>query len=161
MVQIVLFVLLATGWMLFGMIKPEKALFFLGEKRTRLLVFVVWMGALFVAGGALYETEPFNGSEQAEKTSAVEKTKAAPEEKPKPKAKPEPKVTYANYQRVKNGMSYAEVTAILGEPDQEMARNKIAGHTNAMYMWKGSFGANMNPMFQNGEMIQKAQFGLE
>lgn len=30
-----------------------------------------------------------------------------------------------------------------------------------MYQWGGGFGANMNAIFQNGKLVQKAQFGLK
>jgi len=69
----------------------------------------------------------------------------------------------ANYNRIKNGMSYEKVVAILGEQGVEMSSNDIGGYKTVMYMWKaGGFSAgNMNAMFQNGSLIQKAQFGLE
>jgi len=72
-------------------------------------------------------------------------------------------VNMANYNRIKNGMSYEKVVAILGEQGVEMSSNDIGGYKTVMYMWKaGGFSAgNMNAMFQNGSLIQKAQFGLE
>jgi hypothetical protein len=70
-------------------------------------------------------------------------------------------VSYANYQRLSEGMSYAQVVAILGSSGKELSRSDIAGQTTVMYGWDGSgFGANMNAMFQNDKLITKAQFGL-
>jgi len=72
-------------------------------------------------------------------------------------------VNMTNYNRIKTGMSYDEVVAILGEQGTEMSSNDIGGYKNVMYMWKaGGFSVgNMNAMFQNGGLIQKAQFGLK
>lgn len=75
---------------------------------------------------------------------------------------PKPGVTLANYLRLDTGMSYADVVAILGKSGTEMSSNEIAGTRTVMYQWEGrSSGANMNAMFQNDKMIQKAQFGLK
>lgn len=81
---------------------------------------------------------------------------------PAPAPRPaEPEVTMANYDRLRTGMTYRQVTAIVGPPDEEMARSEVAGYETVMYSWRqGMFGANMNVMFQNGRLVQKAQFGL-
>lgn len=72
-------------------------------------------------------------------------------------------VNLANFNRIQNGMTYEEVVAILGEEGTVMSETDIAGFKTVMYQWfgTGSLGANMNAMFQNGAMIQKAQFGLK
>lgn len=71
-----------------------------------------------------------------------------------------PHLSMDGYNNLENGMTYKQVTAIIGEPSQEMSRSELAGMETVMYMWEGSLGANMNAMFQNGKLIQKAQFGL-
>ncbi len=71
-------------------------------------------------------------------------------------------VTMAQYEQVKTRMSYADVIAILGTPDQELSRSEIGGINTVMYMWKGtSLGGNMNVMLQDGYVVNKAQFGLK
>lgn len=72
-------------------------------------------------------------------------------------------VTLANFNKLQSGMSYEEVVAILGEEGTVLSQTDIAGFSTVMYQWfgEGSLGANMNAMFQNGEMVSKAQFGLE
>lgn len=80
---------------------------------------------------------------------------------------PEPQnqtgVNMENYTRIQTGMSYEEVVAILGKEGEEISSNDIAGYRNIMYKWNddSGFGANMNAMFQNGKLVQKAQFGLK
>ncbi|CRI63947.1 conserved membrane hypothetical protein [Thiocapsa sp. KS1] len=70
-------------------------------------------------------------------------------------------VTLSQYSRVETGMSYDQVIKILGRPDQELSRSEMAGYVTVMYMWRGvTAGANMNAMFQNDALINKAQFGL-
>lgn len=72
-------------------------------------------------------------------------------------------VNMENYSKIQTGMSYEEVVAILGKQGEEMSSNDIGGYRTIMYKWDGDtgFGANMNAMFQNGKLIQKAQFGLK
>jgi hypothetical protein len=70
-------------------------------------------------------------------------------------------LTLAKYNRLKTGMSYSEAVRILGAPGEELSRSEVAGYTTVMYQWSGRFGANMNAMFQNGELVSKAQFGLK
>jgi hypothetical protein len=84
-----------------------------------------------------------------------------------PSSTPEPAdtsgVNMENYGKLQTGMTYEEVVAILGKQGEEMSSNDIGGYTTVMYKWDGDtgFGANMNAMFQNGKLIQKAQFGLK
>jgi Domain of Unknown Function with PDB structure (DUF3862) len=71
-------------------------------------------------------------------------------------------VTMEKDSRVEPGMTYDQVVKILGPPDQELSRSDMAGMTTVMYMWNGtSVGGNMNAMFQNGKLVNKAQFGLK
>lgn len=69
-------------------------------------------------------------------------------------------LTMAKYQQIREGMTYREAVEILGAEGTELSSSDVAGHRTVMYMWEGSGGANMNAMFQNGRLIQKAQFGL-
>ncbi len=70
-------------------------------------------------------------------------------------------VTMDQYLKVEPGMTYEQVVGILGAPDQELSRSDMAGYVTVVYMWEGkSLGANMNAMFQNDQLVNKAQFGL-
>lgn len=71
-----------------------------------------------------------------------------------------PVVTQAEFGQIQNGMSYADVQSLIGAPGEEMSRTDLAGITTVMYQWMNKNGSNMNAMFQNGKLIQKAQFGL-
>lgn len=77
---------------------------------------------------------------------------------------PTEEVTLATFNRIQTGMSFKEVTDILGPPDQLLSENNIGGVSNKMYQWdadSGGFGANMNAIFQDDKLVQKAQFGLK
>ena len=76
-------------------------------------------------------------------------------------------VTLSDYVQIDNGMSYSQVVAIIGDPGVEMARNRMDGVAGVMasldtvmYVWQNPNGSNMNAMFQNDRLVQKAQFGL-
>jgi len=69
-------------------------------------------------------------------------------------------VTLAEYHKIEDGMSYQQVVNIIGEPGKELSRSDIAGYTTVMYSWSNSGGSNMNAMFQNDKLVNKAQFGL-
>ena len=71
-----------------------------------------------------------------------------------------PVVTLAEYEQIRNGMSYSEVRSIIGESGQELSRSDLAGYTTVMYSWANSNGSNMNAMFQNDKLVNKAQLGL-
>lgn len=71
-------------------------------------------------------------------------------------------VTKAQYQALRDGISYRQAVQILGCEGEEMSSSEIAGYKTVMYMWEGEgFGGNMDAMFQNDAMVSKAQFGLK
>lgn len=75
----------------------------------------------------------------------------------------EPTMTAAEFAQLETGMSYSEVAEIVGGEGEVMSESEMAGTRTVMYSWEGegSMGANANAMFQNDELINKAQFGLE
>ena len=77
-------------------------------------------------------------------------------------------VTFDDYQQIQIGMSYRQVVAIIGVGGEELSRNQIDGIpgvmqpvATVMYQWVNGHGSNMNAMFQNNRLINKAQFGLK
>lgn len=85
---------------------------------------------------------------------------AEPEAEPEPVN--DPRITASEFAALRTGMSHAEVEQIVGSPGELMSENEMAGIRTFMVQWEGDggFGANANAMFQDGKLIQKAQFGL-
>ena len=95
-------------------------------------------------------------------TSTADRVKATPPPKPTAtRSEPESGVTLANFQRLKNGMTYSEVVRVIGAEGELLSESEFAGTTTEMYQWKAGMMANMNAIFQNGKMVSKAQFGLD
>nr|DAN07494.1 MAG TPA: zinc-ribbon domain protein [Caudoviricetes sp.] len=72
-------------------------------------------------------------------------------------------ITLAEFNRIEAGMRYEEVTEIIGSFGAEQARSEIAGYQSVIIAWdgNGSVGANANVTFSNGQVIAKAQIGLQ
>lgn len=77
-------------------------------------------------------------------------------------------VSKAEYDQISEGMSESDVDKIVGETGTEIASNKIDGVPGVIdsistksCSWQNSDGSNMNAIFQNGKLMQKAQFGLK
>ena len=71
-------------------------------------------------------------------------------------------VSLAEFNKVNTGMTYAQVSQLLGSGGTENSRTDIGGTTTVMYTWQGSgFASNMNAMFQDDKLVSKAQFGLK
>lgn len=75
----------------------------------------------------------------------------------------DPGISMAEFSRIQSGMSYEQATEIIGGPGEVISESDMAGYRTVMFQYEGErgFGANANLMFQNGKMIQKAQFGLQ
>ncbi|MCL4837057.1 MAG: zinc-ribbon domain-containing protein [Thermoanaerobaculia bacterium] len=71
-----------------------------------------------------------------------------------------PVVTRAEYDQLREGMTYEEAVRIVGARGDEQSRSDLAGLTTVMYSWMNDNGSNMNAMFQNNRLVTKAQFGL-
>lgn len=68
------------------------------------------------------------------------------------------KLTRENYNRIRSGMSRAEVFAFLG-PGEPVSEVNVGGFHTVVYIWRSGF-ANCNVTFQNGQVVGKAQAGL-
>ena len=71
-----------------------------------------------------------------------------------------PVVTIEKFNKIKDGMAYWEVRSIIGTDGEKLSESVFSGITTVMYSWSNSNGSNMNAMFQDGKLINKAQFGL-
>jgi len=56
-------------------------------------------------------------------------------------------------------MSYDEVARIIGASGELHSSSDMAGYRTVVYSWVNPNGSNMNAMFQNGRLVNKAQFG--
>lgn len=101
-------------------------------------------------------------SDSSKPTASAPKTttESTPARTPEP-PKPETGVTQANFQKLKTGMTYADVVEILGAEGELISETDIGGFKTEMYVWKAGFMANMNATFQRGKLVSKAQLGLE
>ena len=63
------------------------------------------------------------------------------------------KITQENFDKIKTGMTLAEVKAILGEPADSSSID-VAVFAGATAMWKGE-GVTINIQFVNGKVIAK------
>ena len=101
----------------------------------------------------------------------VEPTASEPVEQVESKPAPvkvkknNPGISKAEFEAIKDGMSYDEVVKIVGGPGELLAESGKPGeelHT-VSYMFKGEkgIGANANVMFQGDKMNMKAQAGLK
>lgn len=70
-------------------------------------------------------------------------------------------VTLSEFYQISEGMDYEEVVSIIGTNGQVQSSSYLAGIQTIMYAWMNSDGSNMNAIFQNNKLVQKAQFGLQ
>lgn len=143
-------------WSVVGLIRPAW-----GRLPGRAAALGIWLlsVALFVAGSAMLPDAPDTGLRNTQPAERSQATGSQRQSAPRA----DRTVTAAEYARLATGMTYRQAVEIIGFEGEELSRSEIAGITTVMYQWTnpGFSGANMNAMFQDGGLIQKAQFGLE
>lgn len=144
-------------WAVVGLIRPAW-----GRLPGRAAAVGVWVLSvvLLVAGSAMLPDIPDTSPRS---TQPTERPQATTSRQAAPPPRADRTVTAAEYARLTTGMTYRQAVEIIGFEGEELSRSEIAGITTVMYQWtnRGFSGANMNAMFQDGRLIQKAQFGLE
>jgi hypothetical protein len=70
-------------------------------------------------------------------------------------------VTKAEYEQVQPGMTYEQVTAIVGDPGSQSQQQEYAGIKTEAWVWQNPGGPNMVAMFTNGKLVNKTQIGLQ
>lgn len=73
-------------------------------------------------------------------------------------------VTVANFNRLQNGMTYAEVVKILGKEGNRESVMESGGMKIEMYKWVASedgSDARLDAFFKNGKLDKKSQFALK
>jgi hypothetical protein len=89
---------------------------------------------------------------------------APPTAKPTAAPTPDTSLTVTKFNAIQNGMSYEQVKQIMGSAGTLQVDSSVAGYTGQIYEWKetGFLTAKVvTVQFQNGAVIQKAQFGLD
>lgn len=70
-------------------------------------------------------------------------------------------ITEEKYDSIQTGMTYEEVIDIIGENGTSISESEIAGIKTVIYEWTSSEGwGNANITFQDGKVVNKAQFGI-
>jgi len=79
--------------------------------------------------------------------------------------KNQPDITMAEFNQIKNGMAYEQVTSIIGGPGEMMVETGTPGDPlyTVKYQFKGEGIINSNAQltFQSGKLNTKAQMGLK
>jgi hypothetical protein len=71
-----------------------------------------------------------------------------------------PQMNAAAYAKIQMGMTYDEVVAIVGSPNEELSRSELGGITTVMYIWRAGLLGNAQIMFQDDKAVTKTQAGL-
>lgn len=102
------------------------------------------------------QTEPAGGSSTPSTTQPTNGDSEAPKKV---------KITKEQYDKISNGMSYEEVTDIIGGEGEVITESGEKGSDlyaiGVMYEGEGSIGANANFIFVGDKLQTKAQLGLE
>ena len=71
-------------------------------------------------------------------------------------------LTYSNYTKIKNGMSYSQVVEILDNNQGVLdTSSSYGGYTLSYYTWSNSSGTKFIIVgFENGGVCSKSQYGL-
>jgi hypothetical protein len=104
-----------------------------------------------------------NAIQQQQSTTTEPATaQAAPAPAPAPApATVKQGVTLAQFNQLHDGMTYTQAVAVLGFDGELISESTFGGIRTAWYQWNGTtFLGNMNAMFQNDALIQRAQLGL-
>lgn len=72
-----------------------------------------------------------------------------------------PAVTLAQFEQLREGMTYEEVQRVMGSPGVYGGFTAIVGHVSESYLWRGRTpGSTVSAIFSQGRMTTKMQFGL-
>ena len=134
---------------------------------------VVWTVFAVIMMINVATTSPQNEAPSVTDVPAVssEATTKAPE-KTEQSTEPEtqtndPDMTLEEFNAIQTGMSYDEVTSIVGSSGTLMSESSIGEGTDfyvktQMFDYEGNaMFSSANVTFQNGEVVMKSQFGLE
>lgn len=70
--------------------------------------------------------------------------------------------TLEKFNQIETGMKYEDVVKIMGSEGTVMSESEVLDIKTTLYYWYARNGvSNMNIMVQDGEVISKAQIGLD
>ena len=134
-------------------------------KRNKSLIGVicavgVLAGLTLVCGGGIFSYYANNLNAANALVSNVQPVNknAAPINQNK-KSNSEP--TLADYNQIKNGMSYKQVEVVIGSPGTEMSSTEYGEYKTQTYKWDGENYAMLYAVFQNDKLISKTQNNLK
>lgn len=71
-------------------------------------------------------------------------------------------LTYSNYLKIHDGMTYNEVVDLLGSYGSLDSSSSYGGYTLAYYSWSNAYGTRCIVVgFENGKVCAKSQYGLD
>jgi hypothetical protein len=73
---------------------------------------------------------------------------------------PAPVVTRAEFDQLRDDMSYEDAARVIGAPGELQGITEIAGYKTLTYSWMNGNGSNVSAMFQDGRLVSKSRFGL-
>lgn len=135
-----------------------------GKKKTIFKRWWFWVIVVIIVIGAIgsggRKDDSIPTTKPTTNQTVDNKSTDKPAENNSSKKEPDTKITYDNFTKIKMGMKYEDVIAILGEGTQQSS-SEVSGIKTALYMWNGSGISNMNITIQNGVVTGKAQAGLQ
>lgn len=123
--------------------------------KKQLIAMMIGLSVLATGCGGGASSEP---SEPA--TTATEATTAAPAETTTKAPEKKSGVTAENYHKIKMDMSYDDAKKIMGSEGEVSSDSEVSGIKTTIYSWQDGL-ASINITVQNGEVVGKAQAGVE
>jgi outer membrane protein assembly factor BamE (lipoprotein component of BamABCDE complex) len=129
------------------------------KKGHKLLLVVVIVAIIAVVGacasGGSGSKSSDKGGESATATSGSKSTKKSSSD-----SSDDTKINADKFKKIENGMSYEQVKQIIGSDGTEQTTNQVGDITTTIYEWKSDGFGVANVTFQNDQVVNKAQFGV-
>ncbi len=69
-------------------------------------------------------------------------------------------LTIAQYEKIRNGMTYKQVVDILGSEGEELSRSEMGKNKTIIYIWKDENFSSISAIFFNDKLMSKSKSGL-
>jgi predicted small lipoprotein YifL len=70
-------------------------------------------------------------------------------------------VTKAKHDQLQTGMTYEQVTSVIGNPGEKAQDVVTPAGKGTLYVWKNSDGSNMAGVFQDNKLLSKSHTSLK